>query len=449
MLTGGRVSDVPFGAPRSAVPLIVFVVLTGTIQPRLVLPGLGAAGRPAAVFAVLLFVWWVYARFLPHHHHAVRIPIRRSLVVYMITFLAAMAAGLDRGLPGIEQRSMDRALLITLGLGGVMLVAQDALRSVDDVERLVKWVVGIGAFGAAVGVIQFAFDYDLATRLRLPGLSVNAEQSEIATRGAVEYRRVRGMALHPIEYGVHLAMVLPLALHLAMHQARRSKWWWWSVALLAGGIPLSVSRSGILAIVIALLVYGFGLTWRERANAFVLTILGTLAFMTVTPGLLGTIKSLFLNINSDNSTTGRTEDYAAIGDYIDERPFLGRGPGTYVPSEYRTLDNQFLASLIETGWIGLLAMIWVLLAALYTARVLVRRAHTAEQKSLARALGAGVAVAPITFATFDALGFPIFAGTLVVQIGCLAALHRIALARTGGPDLVESAGTERREVQLA
>jgi O-antigen ligase len=289
----------------------------------------------------------------------------------------------------------------------------------------VSWLVAVASLGAVVAIIQFSVGIDLATRIRIPGLVQNADQAEIATRGDVGYRRVRGFALHPIEYGVHLAMVLPIALHLAMTRMDRTRWRWTAALLLGCGIPLSISRSGILALAVALLVFGLGLTWRQRANAMVLTLFATFAFMAVTPGLLGTIRSLFQNASTDNSVTGRTGDYAAVGEYISGRPMLGRGPGTYIPSQYRTLDNQYLATLLESGWIGLTALCAVLISTVWVAVRIARETKSQRVRSLARSLGASVAVAPVTFATFDALGFPVFAGTFVVMMGCLAALHRI------------------------
>ena len=296
------------GLPRGAVlSLIAFVMLTGLVQPQLVVPGLGAAGRPANLFALALLTLWLLARLLPQDDRGPSTPIRRSLHLYLLVFLATMAAGIDRGLPGIEQRSMDRAFLVTLGLGAVIIVAEDGLGSVDDVERLLSWTVAVGAIGALVALIQF-LGYDLTSRIRIPGLTFNSAQGGIGTRGAVEYRRVRGFAVHPIEYGVHLAMLLPVALHLAMTQTTLTRLRWLAVALLAGGIPLSISRSGILAMAVAMAVVAVGFTWRQRANAAVLGIVGTLAFMVVTPGLVGTIRSLFVNASSDDSVAGRTGD---------------------------------------------------------------------------------------------------------------------------------------------
>jgi len=422
MADGGSTTTAP---PRGAVlSLIVFVVLTGLVQSSMVVPGLGAAGRPAALFALALLALWGFTRLLPSTGPGALTPIRRALLIYLSVFLAAMAAGIDRGLPGVEQRAMDRAFLITLGLGAVVLVAEEGLRSVDDVERVLSWAVAIGAIGAVVGVIQF-LGLDLTTRLSLPGLVPNTTPGDIATRGDVGYRRVRGFALHPIEYGVHLAMLLPVAIHLAMHRTDLRRLRWVAVGLLAAGIPLSISRSSFLALAVAMGVFAVGFTWRQRANLAAIAVGGTLAFMIVTPGLLGTIRSLFLNAGNDDSVAGRTGDYAHVGELIAERPILGRGPGTFVPERYRVLDNQLLATLLETGWLGLAALALVLVAVINTSIRLVRRSASGRTRSLARALGANAVLAPVVFATFDALGFPIFAGTLILMIGCLAALDRI------------------------
>jgi len=424
-VTSASVAPEPaLGVPRTVAPVLVYIALNGLIQPRLVVPGLGAAGRPAALFGLGLFVWWVAARLLPAERSAAPLPIRRWMFVYFLGFMASIVVGIDRGLPGIEQRSMDRALLITLGLAGVILVAQDTVRSRDDAERVMSWLVAMGGVSAAVALIQFATGIDLATRISVPGLIQNLDASTIATRGDVGYRRVRGMSLHPIIYGVHLAMLLPLAMHLALFAETRKRLRWLLVGLLAAGIPLSISRSGILALAVSLPLFAIGLTWRQRTNVMIAGVVSALMFMAITPGLLGTIRSLFENAANDNSIAGRTGDYGVVGDFISDRPILGRGPGTFIPSRYRTLDNQYLATLVEMGWVGLVALTLLMLSVLGVAVRIARRAPTDRERSVGRALGAAVAVAPVTFATVDALGFPLFAGTLVVMIGCLGGLYQ-------------------------
>ena len=74
-------------------------------------------------------------------------------------------------------------------------------------------------------------------------------------------------------------------------------------------------------------------------------------------GLVGTIISLFTGLSSDPSIAGRTDDYAVVGKFISESPWFGRGFGTFLPKEYFILDNQYLGSIVETGYVGLGALL--------------------------------------------------------------------------------------------
>ena len=75
------------------------------------------------------------------------------------------------------------------------------------------------------------------------------------------------------------------------------------------------------------------------------------------PGLLGTLRSLFLHASSDPSVKGRTNDYTVVFQYVGERPWFGRGPGTFLPGRYILLDNQFLGALVATGVVGVIARV--------------------------------------------------------------------------------------------
>jgi O-antigen ligase len=64
------------------------------------------------------------------------------------------------------------------------------------------------------------------------------------------------------------------------------------------------------------------------------------------------------------SVEGRVSDYAAVEPDILSHPVLGRGYGTYdpnvyetkeIPTRHRFLDNEYLARLLETGIIGVIA----------------------------------------------------------------------------------------------
>ena len=102
---------------------------------------------------------------------------------------------------------------------------------------------------------------------------------------------------------------------------------------------MSLSRSGIVGLAIALL--WIIPTWptQRRKPAYVVLLIGIASLKVVAPGLIGTFTEYFGGLsgssNSDVSISTRTADYAAAFRYIMERPLFGRGFGTFLPELYR------------------------------------------------------------------------------------------------------------------
>jgi hypothetical protein len=149
---------------------------------------------------------------------------------------------------------------------------------------------------------------------------------------------------------------------------------------------------------------------------------GTVVMYVLVPGLIGTIKSLFVNVQSDPSTQGRTADYGPVWHYIEERPLFGRGFGTFIPDLYRTLDNQYLGITVEVGLVGVAALLLLLVGSLIVAGRIRREARDDSTGDLAQSLKAGIAVVAVNAATFDAFGFSMCVGTLFLLIGATGAL---------------------------
>ena len=165
-------------------------------------------------------------------------------------------------------------------------------------------------------------------------------------------------------------MVFPLALHFAFtaRTTLRRRMTWLSVVLMAMGIPMSLSRSAIVGLAAALLVVVPTWSRRHQLQALVVVPIFALVMRLIVPGLLGTIKSLFTNLGNDPSIQGRTDDYDVVGQFISQSPWVGRGFGTFLPSKYITLDNQYLGSLVEVGVFGLAALALLVIVGFFTAR---------------------------------------------------------------------------------
>ena len=407
--------------------LTVTLVLLFIVPARLVVPAIGAAGRPAVLLAIGLAGWWALTRVVPSMVIRGRQPVRTALLVFFVIFLLAYGLGYARGLPGIESRGSDRALIVMTSLVGMALVACDGIGSRERLDLLLRRLTYATAFMSFVGALQFVLGIDLASKIRLPGLALNRDLVGVGQRGAEALPRVAGTAGHAIEFGVLMAMVLPIALHYALHARSRAEGQrrWLIVAIIALGIPFSISRSATIGFLTA----GVALTaiWsgRMRLKALIIAAVSTVLLQTAVPGLLGTIKSLFTNLGSDPSVQGRTQDYGPLFTYVADRPWFGRGPGTFLPERYILLDNEILSSLVSTGYVGLIALLGLLATAYFVARSVARHGVDDCTRHLGQALATTVLVAVVTSFTFDSLAFATFGGTLFIVIGAAGALGRL------------------------
>src|SRR5258707_1166250 len=131
------------------------------------------------------------------------------------------------------------------------------------------------------------------------------------------FHRPSATAIHPIEFGVVLALILPLAIHQARYAppGRRLRRWT-QVGLIAVTLPMTVSRSAIVGLAVILIVILPVWPRRERWLAYIVTVFGIGVLFVGVHGLLGTIRNLFLSVGSDSSTTSRTMAFAHAGPLV-------------------------------------------------------------------------------------------------------------------------------------
>lgn len=407
-------------------PIVLYICLLFGLPSGLVFAPLGAAGAPASVLGLGFLIWWLNARLVPRLGVSRGLqPIRIGLYAFQISAVASYLAGALRPMTSEEASSSTRGLLTICAWSGIVLVTADGLRTRESVDRILRAVVKAGVFLASLGIIEFFSGWNPASLIKVPGLSVNTAFGETIARA--NFTRVQGTAAHAIEFGVVLAMVLPLALHYAWFATDYKKTRWLGVLLIGFALPMTVSRSAILGLSIVLIVMFIAWPARRRIQVLRVLPLMAIALKLLVPGLLGAIRHLFTNISGDPSTQGRTDDYGAIGYYVGHSPLFGRGISTFIPELYRTLDNAFLGWVVEAGFVGLAILIGFLLLAIGVAlHVRTRAQGDPETKDLGAALAAGILSAAVNFATFDALGFAMCAGLLFLLIGATGALWRLA-----------------------
>jgi O-antigen ligase len=402
-----------------------FLIILFVMPARYVVGPLGGAGSPSSMVAVLLLVWYLLSTLSPRWTPLRgRQPVRPVIMFFALAVLASYVAAATRPLSADEVNAADLGLVLVGGWAGIALVTADGVNSMERLETLRHRIVLGATFPAIIAMIQFFTGIEVTRYLALPGLVEKGSAVLFEREG---FFRPAGTATHPIELGVVLAAVLPLALHGAIycrvpeHRKRR----WLMVALIAGALPMSVSRSAILGLFVVMIV--LLPTWRPEWRLRAILIFGaaSIAMRLVIPGLIGTVLNLVSVIGSDENSTTRTGDYDAVVQAVTQRPLFGQGFATYLPNIYRVIDNQYLMSALETGLVGVFALIVFLLSGWVLARRARRAAADEETRHLAQCFAASMAVAIFGFGTFDAFSFPMITNVMFLILGCCGALWRL------------------------
>ena len=425
--------------------LTLYVVLLFLLPARLVFPALGAAGRPADLYGLVLLGLWFLNGLRPGSATRHARPLTIVLWSRFAVILLAFAFGLNRELFPGEALAANRFLLAALGFMGVALVTADGITTRRQLDILLKRMTYMAGVVALIALFQFNFNFDATRLFQIPGLEFNDNQYGIQQRWA--FRRVAGTANHAIEFAVITGMMLPLAIHYALHAqpGREQQRRWALTALIATGIPFAVSRAGVLAVAVALLTLAMVWEGRRRINALVVGILGTLALFVMVPGIVGTMRDLFQRAGDDTSIQARTDDYPLVYEYIQQRPWFGRGGGTWIVDQYFVLDNEILGTLVQTGYIGLVTTVAMWVVGFALARDVRHRSTDPETRHLAQALAAVIMVSLVTTITFDSFAFPIHTGFLMIAIGGASALWTMERSSPlAGP--VEPVGPSAKQV---
>jgi O-antigen ligase len=413
--------------PDAVSLLSALTFCTFVFPARFVVKGFGAVGTPANVIGIGMLVLWLFARMRGSMPGLRRQPVRIVVAIYLFIIILTYGTGFSRGMFPDEASNATRFVIGTAAVSGIALFTADAMPNRARMHVLLQRIVFGAAFMGFVGDLEFLTKFDLVSYMQFPGLVINDHLIGFSERGSGGFLRVAGTASHYIEFGVVLAMLVPLAIHMAVFAPTRGKrqFNWLLVVTIAVGVPFAISRAAALSMVVAMLVIMSCWTWRARFNALVLAAIGAVGMKAAKPGLLGTIKSLFLNAGSDPSISGRTTDYGPSFALIRSRPLVGRGAGTFIPTRYRFLDNQILMTTIESGVLGLLALLALFFGGIAMAHRVGKMSLDPETKHLGYALLAIFMTGFVASFTFDSLSFPIFTTVLFLSLGLAGALWRL------------------------
>ncbi|HEY9522170.1 MAG TPA: O-antigen ligase family protein [Thermopolyspora sp.] len=425
-MTSGLAEPLTIRRADGATLVTLLIMALMLIPARLVFRGIPLSLTPANLLGLVCGLCWLCAQFTTTLGVAKgRTPVRTAVFVYATGMLATYGYATYGYLPSDELNFADHALVLIMANVGIALAVCDGVRGGERLDLVLKAVVVAGAVIGFIGVVQYVLKFDLTRYLALPGLRYTSEDSSLLERYDVS--RVASTTGHPIEFGVVCAMMLPLAVHYGYRTreiGRPSLRWWVCAALIGMGLMFSVSRSAVLATGAVGLVLFVGWPGRRRAQALLLGVLFLAAVRVIAPGLLGTLYDLFANIGNDSSIQYRTHDYTIAATEIGKHLWLGRGAGTWYSPKYAVFDNTYILSTVETGVLGVAAIVGMFLAAIYSAALARHRSEDPGVRDLALTLAACLVAPVVTAATFDLLSFATVTGVSFLLIGATGSLLR-------------------------
>ena len=415
--------------------LTVYLFLLLFIPSRLVVGPLGSAGAPSMLFGLgSLLLWLILFLGATRRTSTQSQPVRLALGLFLFSVGISYVLAMSRPMSPDERSPADVAILALASWSGTLLLTHDGIYERRRLDTLIWRFAVCGGLIAALGLMQVATRRLWVDQLSIPGLS-SAPAYGLTTRGG--FPRPAGTSIHPIEYGVLLAMILPLALHVGFYHTRRHLVVRWLPALaLVGIIPLTSSRSAYLGALIALVVCMIGWPRIRRLRAVGVGVAGLIAMVAITPNFLNSIIGLFTGVSDDPSITSRTDSFSLAFEFVDRNPLFGRGLGTFLP-KYRIFDNQYLLLLVTIGVVGTLAFLAIAVTAIVMTVRLRRTLRDEASRDLALSLCASICAGFACLFMFDAFAFPMTMGALFLILGMAGALRRITSAHRRDRSLLE------------
>lgn len=333
--------------------------------------------------------------------------------------------------------------LVLLGaFFSIFLIVASSIRP-TEVRPFLTFMLAMSVL-CALGILwEYRFDtnlfYSWSSKL-LPGIF---HVAAVNTSGYDEIgrRAVIGPADVSLEAVAMLSMAFPIGLVRLMgsRETRERIFYALAVCILLGAMIATYRKSALLAPLTVVLVL-IAFRRREMLRLAPLGIASLLAVPILAPNALGAIVNQFRPTRLGVSTVSdRVSDYDAIRPDLLSHPVFGRGYGSYEHTSYRTLDNDLLMRVVETGLIGLTAFIVMLIAIVVIAAPIIRARHR-EWAGPALAVAAATAAFLVLSVLFDIMSFPHTPYLLMVLLGLFAVVARAATGEAGaqGPTAHEA-----------
>ena len=406
----GVVLRAPRIAWRGLLASVLVVVLFIPIR-RFEFPGsLPIALEPYRLLVGLVLLAWIASLLTDPRVRVRRSGLEGPVALITISVFGSIVVN-PSGVAGVPAE-VTKAAMFFLSFVLFFYFMVSVVRDWDDVDRIVRLLVLGGAIVAGFALVEYRTSWSIFDQFaHIPFLQkINLPIED--PRGGRP--RPYGSAEHPIALSALLVILLPLVIYVVR---RHGRIWWLAAAFLLMGMVSTVSRTGVMMLVVALL----SLLWmrpRQVWRWLPLLIPLVLATKVVAPGAIGSLRYQFNpagGIIANQSTSrgniqagNRLTDIGPVFSDVARKPVFGIGYGVRVRGSTvktgRVLDDQWLGTLYDTGFAGLLGWAWLVVR--YCRRVArSARGDTTPEGWLKVGLVASVLSFSVGMVTFDAFSF--------------------------------------------
>jgi hypothetical protein len=402
---------------HALVAAIVAVILFIPIR-RYSLPGaLPIDLEPYRLVVALVLAGWFSSLLVDPRVRWRRTPFDGALLLILLAVAGSLISNPGR-VTDVSSHAV-KQLFFFLSFILLFFLIVSVIQSPQQVRFIVNVLVVGGTIVAALALIERRFGYNAFDDLA--SLIPFLQSDGIIDPGLRESGRLRvlGSAEHPIALGALFVMLLPLAMYLARTTGRHR--WWAAQGVLVLAAFATASRTAIVMLLFVGVIYVW-LRPRETLRLWPVAVTLPIVIHAVLPGAMGTLRQAFLpsggllseqtRVIAGNEllANGRLADIGPTLNQVAGSPFFGIGFGTRVVGfdqetvNAAILDNQWLATVLETGVLGLIAWLWLMVLVV---RLLARTARTDDPDHgwLATSLAASLGSFAIGMFFFDALGF--------------------------------------------
>jgi hypothetical protein len=384
--------------------------------------------EPYRILVALVAAAWGASLLADSRVRARRSGMEKPILLFVAAIFASIAANDGR----IREFGIQTEVIKTLTFFGsffaIFYLVVSLVRTHKQMHRLMRVLVASGSVVAVSALVESRLHFNVFNHLHIllpgtqfhdPALTAGLTAAYLDRSGVL---RVYASSAHPIELSAVLVMLVPLAVYLLKTTGRR-RWLAAAVVLVVGNFA-TLSRTGVIMLVVEGLVF-LWLRPVETRRIWPMLVPAFLVVAIALPHQIGSFYAAFFpkggivaeQAAHDSTNPNDSGRLARIGPSLRafaHQPLVGDGFGTRitqisgvqnaVKATGRILDDQWLGTLLDTGSVGTLGLLW------WFARTIRRLGRLAKRDAGAVGwLGAALAASLYAFAvgmlTFDAFGF--------------------------------------------